>query len=59
MILACAAFFSLKFWPAAHDLIKHLLLNHSGMCSSDVSFLIGGENDSRETFKRSTSVDII
>jgi len=42
-------------------LIKKNLLNHSGMhlIWSSVYQLIGGENDSKEAFKRSASVDMI
>jgi len=45
--------------------IKNIFLNHSGIyfiCSlllKSAYQFIDGENDSREAFKRSTSVDII
>ena len=54
-------FFHEKSHLGCMVLIKKNLLNHSGMhlIWSSVYQLIGGENDSKEAFKRSTSVDII
>jgi len=57
-------FFSLKIWPAAHLFHKKIFfLMILGWIWSKVSYsvyqFIGGENDSREAFKRSASVDMI